>query len=497
MKTMTRLLPFVLAALLLTLGARAQGVRYDNAAFATAVNGVPRGAAFPVASLAGDAIQHVAPEGSDANDGRSWGTAKATIAAANAALPNGGIIYYAGTTSITRTLVIGNATGTRAPVVLYMMPGSAIVENITNGTDGIQLTNNSTIFCPISTFMSSSKVTTGCTIYTRNSPTVHIRYMVGPNYRPQQTWNLFGVSIVPAWGRITAALNIDAQQPSVFEANSIWQECDGNVTYMVYVSGGGIRWVNNEVNAGNCGRTIPMYIANTATTNVSESYFTGGAMENAGAGVPNLVIDGDATHAGTINIRQLTFENVHMENHQTGANAPSYIVSIHSADHITFRDDQITGSPTNSFFDVYGAAATSEILFQNVGLAVGGGSPHFVNDRITSRTIPVPRNVVRMTSGTIHVVGLEIAGNTVNYSFPASFGPDGISSGVIAISAATSGSHTFATPYSTAPDCTASPTSDPGEVRWWVPPATNTAVTVDLSVSATITFTFTCTPAAN
>lgn len=63
--------------------------------------------------------------------------------------------------------------------------------------------------------------------------------------------------------------------------------------------------------------------------------------------------------------------------------------------------------------------------------------------------------------------------------------------GTIAISAATSASHTFSTAYSSAPACVASPTSNPGSATWWVTTST-TAVTVNLSASATLTFNYVC-----
>jgi hypothetical protein len=64
-------------------------------------------------------------------------------------------------------------------------------------------------------------------------------------------------------------------------------------------------------------------------------------------------------------------------------------------------------------------------------------------------------------------------------------------SGSIAIRGSASGSFTFATAYSEAPKCVASPTSNPGPVTWWVT-ATERAVTVNLSAPATIGFNYIC-----
>jgi hypothetical protein len=72
-----------------------------------------------------------------------------------------------------------------------------------------------------------------------------------------------------------------------------------------------------------------------------------------------------------------------------------------------------------------------------------------------------------------------------------------LSFGTIAIVSATSGSHSFATAYSVAPVCTATPLANPGAVTWWLSPPTTSGVTVNLSSSSTISFSFSCAPAQN
>ena len=53
------------------------------------------------------------------------------------------------------------------------------------------------------------------------------------------------------------------------------------------------------------------------------------------------------------------------------------------------------------------------------------------------------------------------------------------------------GSFNFAVPYSEAPKCVASPTSNPGSNAWWVT-STSTAVTVHLAAPGTISFNYIC-----
>jgi hypothetical protein len=63
--------------------------------------------------------------------------------------------------------------------------------------------------------------------------------------------------------------------------------------------------------------------------------------------------------------------------------------------------------------------------------------------------------------------------------------------GKISIAGSASGSHTFSSPFSSAPVCTAAPESDPGKTTWWVTTTANT-VTVSLSAAEQITFTYHC-----
>ena len=59
------------------------------------------------------------------------------------------------------------------------------------------------------------------------------------------------------------------------------------------------------------------------------------------------------------------------------------------------------------------------------------------------------------------------------------------------VSAATTGSHTFAAAFASTPVCVLTPESNPGAATWWVTKST-TAVTVNLSLASTITFDYVC-----
>ena len=86
-----------------------------------------------------DAILYVSKNGSDTNDGLSWGSAKATISGAQTALPvSGGTIYVGfGVFPIASTLLIGSDT---QPVTVVLV-GSTLNCTMTTGTDCIDLGN--------------------------------------------------------------------------------------------------------------------------------------------------------------------------------------------------------------------------------------------------------------------------------------------------------------------------------------------------------------------
>jgi len=67
----------------------------------------------------------------------------------------------------------------------------------------------------------------------------------------------------------------------------------------------------------------------------------------------------------------------------------------------------------------------------------------------------------------------------------------GDAAGTISISGATSGTKTFSTTFSSAPKCTATPTSDVGGARFWVT-STATSLTINTSASITASFNYTC-----
>ncbi len=154
---------------------------------------------------------------------------------------------------------------------------------------------------------------------------------------------------------------------------------------------------------------------------------------------------------------------------------------------------------TADVLDVYGTGGLGFEIAPGGTLIVPSGFVPQFNGGIDSAA------TVDITNGT-----LELSGTAANFDMYASAGEhindatsdltaDGCAAssnctdgaGMLAVSAATSGSYTFTMAYVHAPACVASPTSNPSAVTWWVTTST-TAVTVNLSASSTLDFNYVC-----
>lgn len=83
--------------------------------------------------------RYVAPTGNNSSDGLTWGTAFATIAAAEAAVPSGGVIYLAPGTHSLPTIALSNAkalVGAGRRVCTLAVPSGATGHALSNTNDG-------------------------------------------------------------------------------------------------------------------------------------------------------------------------------------------------------------------------------------------------------------------------------------------------------------------------------------------------------------------------
>jgi hypothetical protein len=147
-----------------------------------------------------------------------------------------------------------------------------------------------------------------------------------------------------------------------------------------------------------------------------------------------------------------------------------------------------SGEPANSVVKVIGSNACLFWFGLNRDNTLPNGYTYTVDDEFNRRTF-------KDSAGTAGAYGGSYYFDALNTTRPGShFGQgeaNGDLAGKISISGGTSGSHTFSTPFNSAPVCTVTPASDPGSVRWWVT-TTASAVAVNLSTPARITFTYQC-----
>jgi Pectate lyase superfamily protein len=199
-----------------------------------------------------------------------------------------------------------------------------------------------------------------------------------------------------------------------------------------------------------------------------------------------LVINGPSSSTG-----------IKLENNSTMTTNSGTIVSDH---------------PTTSVDATWGVFSFLGELSNVLGSVAGNAS-----------YLHAPRGVGLVAQGYDHLHGLWLQTNgqaghlvlappvsmpsAVTVTFPSAsgtlatsnqwFGADQISAGTIAISSATSASHSFSTAYTSAPYCTLTPTTDPTAVGAYWATSTTGAVTANVHTRGTITFNFNCTPAAN
>lgn len=125
----------------------------------------------------------------------------------------------------------------------------------------------------------------------------------------------------------------------------------------------------------------------------------------------------------------------------------------------------------------------------DVIFTTGGTTRDLVIGNASAKSLMLgTNNLIRMT--------LDSAGN---FGFSSGKGQHLVTqaanndlTGTVTVSASTTGSLTFTTPYTNAPKCSISPQSDPTTTgTYWVTTST-TAVTANVSISGTISFTFVC-----
>ena len=256
---------------------------------------------------------------------------------------SGTIVLTAGYTDvITSTLNVGHLYGPGIKVI--MMPGSTILENITDGSPGIKIMEGSSLEClGVSSSGSLNGVLSTCQVL--GTPAANMASMVTTGAmdlgRGQDVFGLQGITFEPNGARVTAVGDFEGITTPSLVANNNFFGGPG-VTYLWHIgwgSGGGKMFVNNDLRGTTQVTGALVYISGgePGYQNPTSPWIVGGEMSCRGSGTPMLKIDGDPTNSGVVGVIDVFFERVWNQDCE-GATPTSPYVTIHNADHVSFKD---------------------------------------------------------------------------------------------------------------------------------------------------------------
>lgn len=147
-----------------------------------------------------------------------------------------------------------------------------------------------------------------------------------------------------------------------------------------------------------------------------------------------------------------------------------------------------SGEIADSIIKVTGSNARLTWFGINGDSGNPNGYMYYVNDTYNHRTFTGSSGTGGAFAGSYF---FDVLGTTNRGSHVRQRDANGDLAGALRISDDVSASQNFASPFNATPVCTASPTSNPENIRWWVT-ATHTEVTVHLSSRATIAFNYHC-----
>ena len=307
---------------------------------------------------------------------------------------SGTIILTAGYTDvITSTLNVGHLDGPGIKVI--MLPGSTIQENITDGSPGIKIMEGSSLEClGAASSGSINGVLSTCQVLAGGSANMASMVTSGAMDmgRGQDMFSLQGITFEPGGATVTAVGDFEGiTTPSLIANNNFFG--GPNVTYVWHIgwgTGGGIMFVNNElrgaaqvtgalvyITGGEAGYQIP-----------TSPGIAGGEMSCRGPGAPMIKIDGDPTGSGAVGVIDAIFERIWNQD-CGGATLSSPYVSIHNADHVVFKDMDLS-TPVSPIVSISESAPgmtdfisfdNMQVFCQNVNCA---GQTNWISDTTAS-----------------------------------------------------------------------------------------------------------------
>jgi len=332
--------------------------------------------------LAGGLILPVAAQ-SASNGARYVGTGTgmyAHISDAEAAIGTGNmgtVILTAGYTDvITSTLKIGWPSGPGLKV--FMMPGSGISENITDGSAGIIIYEGSALECMGAAPSGSvNGVASPCQVFAANGA-VHMSSMVTSGFastgHTQDMFSLQGITFRPGSATITNVGDFAGiVTPSLVANNNFFG--GPNVTYVWHIGngtgGGETMFLNNEVRGDSAVTGALVYITGgeTGYINATGNFgIVGGEVSCSGPNAPAFMIDGDPDSQGVVGVVGLRIHGVWSQA-CPASGQPSSWVSVHNASYIHIYDQTFSSSSPSFFFLSESAPGlTNFVSFDNVAV---------------------------------------------------------------------------------------------------------------------------------
>lgn len=437
------------------------------------------------------AIQYVSANGSDSNNGLTWGTAKATISAAVTALPaTGGRIEVAPNyaTTITSTLDVGSPM--RA-IDLSLAAGDSITCSITNGTYCIEVFNGSVLHGP-------GVGTEGVTATIALSPKANVAGVIttGAQNGRQEFFSISGIAVRgdPSASVVEAMIDLsNFFVPSYLRDVVIYNYANtiGLWIHSTSTTGPNVVYVDNVwSDAGNRVGATPCVVSAPAGRGytVQNVNFYGGACEHAGDGYRELELNGN----GTSKLYNVSFFGTQFEANPANTAVPILIKDAREVSFYGTMTKDLSAAPYAFQISQSVPNNTDGILLSNV--RAENGTRGCIDDTVTREIFScngAGANYFYSVGGTLQNSSPTFDSGIRVRSLYLASGTPYISAGTITLSGG-SGSHKFTTSYPTAPTCTATDSTADNPVRVT---ATTTAVSVTGTGGDVISWI--CTPRAN
>ncbi len=339
---------------------------------------------------------------------------------------SGTVILSAGYADIiTSTLNIGHLYG--PGIKVFMLPGSTIQENITDGSAGIKVLEGSSLECLGATASGSvNGVLSTCQVIA--GPSANMASMVTTGAldmgRSQDIFGLQGITFAPGNATVTAVGDFEGiTTPSSVANNNFFG--GPNVAYVWHIgygTSGGKIFVNNEVRGRSEITGALVYISGgeAGYWNPTGTTIEGGEISCRGSGAQALKIDGDPAGNGEMGVIDMILD--HVWNQDCGGMTPSSpYVSIHNASHVTFEDMEFsTSTGVSPIISITESAPglTAFVVFNNVEVICQtpncAGQTNWISDTTAgghTHSLP-PVTVNRQKYGYFTYIPNDLAGNT-------------------------------------------------------------------------------------